>query len=82
MTSYNLVSLSNIPIAYINIFFVWYVNINGDMSIYVLYHSRLRRKIVYSLLWRNNGHDDVSVDRWPHIWLVTRKMFPFDDVIM
>ena len=51
-----------------------------------------------SLQWRHNGHDSVSnhqppdclLNRLfrrgpvnsPHKWPVTRKMFPFDDVIM
>ena len=60
ITGYNLVSVSNIPINYVNIFFVWYTNTNGDKSIHVLYHSRIRRKVVYSLLWRHAGRDGIS----------------------
>ena len=56
-------------------------------------HATLPRcNSVYALLWRDNGRDGVS-NHWvreihrrtansPHKWPVTRKMFPFDDVIM
>ena len=39
-----------------------------------------------SFQWRHNANDGVSNHRGPvnspHKWSVTRKMFPFDDVIM
>ena len=42
-------------------------------------------EVLFSSQWRQNGRDSVSnhqLNACPHKWPVTRKMFPFDDVIM
>ena len=43
------------------------------------------RNLTVSLQWCHNDHDGISNNQphdFPHKWSVTRKMFPFDDVIM
>ena len=42
--------------------------------------------IVYSIVYSGADQRNIKASRWPvnfpHKWPVTRKMFPFDDVIM